>query len=444
MPDPREIKQFIDFSINNLPVDNAHHQFELLCLELIKQNIMENVIPASGPVARIGDQGRDFLEFKTYLEDNLNENSNFFGDVSSEEMNVFTCSIQKKVLPKIKSDVNKIMEFGLGVNSIFFFCRENIRVGKVNELKKWAQNSHTINLHIFDRNAIADLLARKKNHWIAQRFLNISKAFFESENLSEDLQNFFNRIKVIIERLKNRQFRTDNRMLVSTIGDLNNSNIKSYFGVSISQTRNGFDNVIEFLNGEYALNVSMHISQINFGLFKGPNQINLLNPVAFYEFYSDLQSFVELNTGIKIELPLELVEDIERLDDIITKFHDMVNLIIQLYRTRDYDTFVRLIVNSLKMQEYFGISIRNVNRSNGNITDEYFYFLNRRYYIIPNSTYLRKLNEKGIYDNIITNESHNEEIQIVLLQFFEDIMYYTREKYPNVDINLDGFLIDLN
>ncbi|KKL05202.1 hypothetical protein LCGC14_2608430, partial [marine sediment metagenome] len=255
---------------------------------------------------------------------------------------------------------------------------------------------------------------------------------------------FFNRINVITKRLKNRQFRTNNRMLVSTIGDLNNSNIKSYFGVSISQTRNGFDNVIEFLNGEYALNVSMHISQINFGLFKGPNQINLLNPVAFYEFYSDLQSFVELNTGIKIELPLELVEDIERLDDIITKFHDMVNLIIQLYRTRDYDTFVRLIVNSLKMQEYFGISIRNVNRSNGNITDEYFYFLNRRYYIIPNSTYLRKLNEKGIYDNIITNESHNEEIQIVLLQFFEDIMYYTREKYPNVDINLDGFLIDLN
>ncbi len=444
MPDPREIKQFIDFSINNLPVDNAHHQFELLCFELVKQNIMENVIPASGPVARIGDQGRDFLEFKTYLEDNLNENSNFLGEISSEEMNVFTCSIQKNILPKIKSDVNKIMEFGLGVNTIFFFSRENIVVGKVNELKKWALDSHSINLEIFDRNSISDLLARKKNHWIAQRFLSISKGSFESENLSEDLQNFFNRINIIIERLKNRQFRTNNRILANTIGDLNNSNIKNYFGVSISQTRNGFDNVIEFLNGDYELRVSMYISQINFGLFKGPNQINPSDPVVFFEFYSNLQSFVELNSGVKIILPPELVEKIEKLGDVENKFYDMINLIIQLYRTKDCNLFVRSIVNSPQIQEYFGITIRNPNRQDGNLADEYFYFVNRRYYIIPNSTYIRKLNGEGIYDNILTNESSNEEIQAVLTQLFEDNMDYTREKYPNVQISLDGISIDFN
>ncbi|KKL09887.1 hypothetical protein LCGC14_2561390, partial [marine sediment metagenome] len=120
MSDQAEIRQYILFALNRLPAENAHHQFELMCKDLAKENIMENIIPATGPVARVGDQGRDFLSFKTYLDENLEENTNFLGENSSGDAVVFTCSIQKDVIGKIKSDIVKIIEFGLPVDAIYF------------------------------------------------------------------------------------------------------------------------------------------------------------------------------------------------------------------------------------------------------------------------------------------------------------------------------------
>ena len=178
MADPLEIKQYILFTLNNLPVKNAHHKFELMCLELAKQNIMENVIPSTGPVARLGDQGRDFLNFRTYLNNTLKENSIFFGVSNQSGRVVFTCSIQEGIQGKIKSDVNAIIEFGLSVESIYFFSRKNIKVAETNNLKLWAKKEHKVHLEILDGNALADLLARKKNHSIAQRYLNIPQFFF--------------------------------------------------------------------------------------------------------------------------------------------------------------------------------------------------------------------------------------------------------------------------
>lgn len=181
MADPVEIKKYILFTLNDLLVENAHHKFEMMCLELTKQNIMENVIPSTGPVARLGDKGRDFLNFRTYLNSTLKENSIFFGVSNQGGRVVFACSIQKKILGKIKFDVNKIIEFGLSVESIFFFSRENIKVAETLNLERWVEKEHNVHLEILDGNALADLLALKKNHWIAQRFLNIPQFFFGTD-----------------------------------------------------------------------------------------------------------------------------------------------------------------------------------------------------------------------------------------------------------------------
>ena len=52
-----------------------------MCKDLARGNIMENIIPSTESVARVGDQGRDFLGFKTCLIKTNNtvlNNTSFF------------------------------------------------------------------------------------------------------------------------------------------------------------------------------------------------------------------------------------------------------------------------------------------------------------------------------------------------------------------------------
>ncbi len=189
MKDQAEINLYIRFALNQLPSENAHHTFERICFYLTRHNIIENVIPATGPVAHYGDQGRDFLRFKTYLDDKLNDNSNFLGQNPSGSVVAFTCSIAETIESKIKIDVKKIMDYGLPVDGIYYFAREDIPVGKNNKLKLWARNKYIVNLEIFDGNGIASLLTLSKNHWIAKRFLNVSESQLSS---MLNLEVFFN------------------------------------------------------------------------------------------------------------------------------------------------------------------------------------------------------------------------------------------------------------
>ncbi len=404
MSDQAEIRQYILFALNRLPAENAHHQFELMCKDLAKENIMENIIPATGPVARVGDQGRDFLSFKTYLDENLEENTNFLGENSSGDAVVFTCSIQKDVIGKIKSDIVKIIEFGLPVDAIYFFSREDVKVANRNEIKKWAHDNHKIYLEIFDGTAIADLLGSSKNHWIAKRYLKVPDSLFSSGKNFQDIQAFFNRISTFIKRLIKGEFSASDMTLVNVISDFNDSDLKHIFGISISQTRRGFDNKIEFLNGKYSLLIEMYLEGIRHGFFKDQSSIALSNPLELAKFYKDLQDFIKLNKGYELKLPEELLDKVKELEEIYNAFDEITDLVIQLYKTESKSCayFARKILNSEKTRQLFGISIRNPNRPDGYIADEYFYFIEGKYYIIPNSITLRIQNPQGDYDNLLS------------------------------------------
>ncbi len=207
MADQAELKQYILFALNRLPAENAHHKFELMCKDLTRGNIMNNIIPATGPVARLGDQGRDFISYKSYLDENLDENSCFIGQTSSGDIVVFTCSIQQNVTIKIKSDVEKIIDYSLPVDAVYFFSREDVKVAKRNELKKWAYDTYNINLEIIDGNAIADLLATPKNHWIVKQYLKIPESLFSSEKRFSLQLLFDNQMDVInIEKVIKRKY----------------------------------------------------------------------------------------------------------------------------------------------------------------------------------------------------------------------------------------------
>src|SRR5438552_6736501 len=112
----------IRFGLEQLSSRNAHHEFEHLCRHLARARVCSNILPATGPVAAGGDQGRDFETFRTHLSSTPIANSTFIGLASSKPL-AFACSLQKdRISRKIKSDVTTIVASGSTVEAIHFFA----------------------------------------------------------------------------------------------------------------------------------------------------------------------------------------------------------------------------------------------------------------------------------------------------------------------------------
>jgi hypothetical protein len=178
-----EVEAQIAFGLERLSSLNGHHDFEHLCRRLARQRICSNILPATGPVAAGGDQGRDFETFRTYLRE-LPRVSVFAGLASAGPV-AFCCTLQRANIPsKIKSDIESIVAGGV-VDSIHFFATGTVDVAKRHELQAWARKQHGVHLEIYDREAIAEMLADPDVFWIASEFLKIPASIYP-QNLDED------------------------------------------------------------------------------------------------------------------------------------------------------------------------------------------------------------------------------------------------------------------
>lgn len=174
------IKQ-IKYELSQLSARNSQFEFEHLCRHLSRARICSNILISTGPVAGTGDQGRDFETFKTYIS-NTEFSGSVFTQLISEGPLAFACSIQKdEIESKIKSDVTKIMDSGIPVESIFFFTPHNVKVADRHDIQNWVKAQFSTHLEIFDGENISELLADSEVFWIAERFLGISAEFYPRE-----------------------------------------------------------------------------------------------------------------------------------------------------------------------------------------------------------------------------------------------------------------------
>jgi hypothetical protein len=177
----------IRFQLEQLSAKNAHHDFEHLCRHLARERICSNILPATGPVSTGGDQGRDFETFRTYLSSSPISNSVFIGLVSQKTI-AFACTLQKKAIQqKISSDISTIVTSGSPVESIHYFCTSDVPVAQRHSLQKWARDNCSVELEIYDGQALSELLSSREIFWIAERYLNIPSEIYprsEVENSS--------------------------------------------------------------------------------------------------------------------------------------------------------------------------------------------------------------------------------------------------------------------
>lgn len=164
----------IRFQLEQLSVRNAHHDFETICRRHARERICDRVIPATGPVADGGDQGRDFETFKSYR---MPKGTSVFAgsDLAWTKDLVFACTVQKRRIgEKIKSDVATILSEGEKPDRVYFYSVQDIPVAHRHRLQKWVRETYGIGLDIFDGHAISEELATPRLFWIAVEHLNIS------------------------------------------------------------------------------------------------------------------------------------------------------------------------------------------------------------------------------------------------------------------------------
>lgn len=122
-----EVAAFIEFRLRGLRHANAHHSFEDLCRQVARHRLVSNVLPATGPVAGGGDQGRDFETFPTEATGHENESSRFYA-LAAKEPTAFACTVQASGLKqKIKDDVTAICSHGTPRRA-YFFCAKAFKV----------------------------------------------------------------------------------------------------------------------------------------------------------------------------------------------------------------------------------------------------------------------------------------------------------------------------
>jgi tetratricopeptide (TPR) repeat protein len=178
MPDLERVKGQVRFHLAELSIRNEHHGFERLCEEVAKARICSNVVPATGPVSAGGDQGRDFETFRTYLEGSDMRESAFLG-MASQGTLVFACSTEKEPAKgKIRADVDKIMASGETPERIYFFCTDNVPVGRRHALQEEVWQDHGVRLEILDGHALAEHLSAPDLYWAAEKYLNLPSGLY--------------------------------------------------------------------------------------------------------------------------------------------------------------------------------------------------------------------------------------------------------------------------
>ncbi|MGV9309535.1 hypothetical protein ACWDLG_39730 [Nonomuraea sp. NPDC003727] len=168
-----QTKAEIRFALNQLAARNGQHEFETLSRMLARATVTRNVLPATGPVAAGGDQGRDFETYHTEMAGQTQRLGHDLGMRDNDGVG-FTCTLQQdNIGSKIRGDVDKILADGSTVRFVLAYCEVNIPVSRRHDLQRQVRNKHGVHLEIFDGTGITELLAHHATFWIAEEYLHL-------------------------------------------------------------------------------------------------------------------------------------------------------------------------------------------------------------------------------------------------------------------------------
>jgi hypothetical protein len=163
----------IRFHLESLGESNAHHPFEQLCLGLTRRRIASNVMPATGPVASGGDDGRDGESYWSIIASEL-PGTSLFTALATDEDVVLAVTTQRDDIPsKIRNDLAKICTDSAPVDRVIYFTVAPVNTSKRHDFQKQASETYSVALDIWDAQAIADELASHDLFYLAVDYLHL-------------------------------------------------------------------------------------------------------------------------------------------------------------------------------------------------------------------------------------------------------------------------------
>ena len=173
METPNQLATQIRFHLESLGESNAHHPFEQLCLGLTRRRIASNVMPATGPAAAGGDDGRDGESYWSTIASEL-PGTSLFTALATDEDVVLAVTAQRDDIPsKIRNDLTKICTDSAPVNRVVYFTVTPVATSKRHELQKHARETYSVALDIWDAQAIACELASNDLFFLAVDYLHL-------------------------------------------------------------------------------------------------------------------------------------------------------------------------------------------------------------------------------------------------------------------------------
>lgn len=168
-----QVRHEVRFALSQLRARNGQHEFETMTRTLARATVTRNLLPATGPVASGGDQGRDFETFPTQLPGQVQPAGRQLG-IPDRAMVAFACTLQQDdVRGKVRADVTKILDSGTDVDHVVYYCESDMPVAHRHTLEEWARAEHHVRLIVFDGAAITEQLADNASYWIAESYLHL-------------------------------------------------------------------------------------------------------------------------------------------------------------------------------------------------------------------------------------------------------------------------------
>lgn len=182
------LRKYIRFQLAQMGAENEALLFEDLALELARARVATNVIRATGPVQAGGDQGRDFETYKTYLNGSAIAGNSFVANVSNNTL-VFACTLNKRIVSKVKADLKTIFGGGVRPDRVFYFCEPDVPVALRHKLQDHCQKEYNSKLDLFDGLAISDMLSDGDTFWIAEHYLSVPSEMFPPVKVDAEYQS---------------------------------------------------------------------------------------------------------------------------------------------------------------------------------------------------------------------------------------------------------------
>ncbi len=169
-------------------------------------------MPATGPVAAGGDDGRDGESYWSIIASELSGTSQFSA-LATDENVVLAVTTQRDEIPsKIRSDLGKICMDSAPVDRVIYFTVAPVNISKRHEIQKHARETYSVVLDIWDAQAIADELASQDLFYLAVDYLHLPSSLApERQETEGTLPDWYR---------EDRTHWRGKRDLVGTIGEL--------------------------------------------------------------------------------------------------------------------------------------------------------------------------------------------------------------------------------